>query len=165
MFKSYKKGQLFSLDLVLSIVVFFVLFLFMLSLWHLYTVRLAHRLDSEELQLAAFDISELMVKSSGVPSNWESDPSTVQVLGLSNAPGALDEKKLAAFLAMDYNASKQVYNIERFEYSLKIISPNGSITEQAGKEPDDSVKESISVTRIVLVGEDTSTMQVILWES
>ena len=93
-----KKGQLFSIDASLSLIVFILILLFLLVIWNLYSARLEKRVQEEEMQLVAMQALDILTKTWGVPNDWElkppinPDPPTnnPQVLGLQLNPGSLD---------------------------------------------------------------------------
>ena len=107
-----KKSQLFSLDLVVSLVVFLAMVVFLITVWNVSSLRLEEKRGSQELELLAFSISDLLVESKGIPENWEDAPANLEVPGLKLQTGMLDADKVAAFQALDYVQTKKVLNIE-----------------------------------------------------
>ena len=157
------KGQFFSIDLVLSLVVFVIIFVFVLSLWNIYSLRLSEKVNAEEMQLLAFQISDILIDTKGIPGNWQQDISQLQVLGLQNYPGSLADDKITAFLALDYDQSKQLFNIERFEYQFRVLDRNGNVLNQKGMAYNTSTKEIASVKRLVLLDNQTKQVIFTMW--
>lgn len=157
------KGQLLSMDAVASVVLFIVALVFIFSLWNLYTIRLAENIASEEMQLVAFQVTDILVQSQGVPNIWEQDPDTVEVIGLQSNPGLLDDDKLAAFLAMDYDAAKAVFNIERFEYNFTVLNVYGDVLNSTGMPLSATAAQRVAVHRIVLINNQTRNVLFALW--
>ena len=166
MFKSIKKGregQIFSIDLVLSVIIFLILIIFLISVWNLYTTRLNERIATEEIQLLAFEMTDILVETEGVPSNWEENPENVTILGLRNDFKSLDEEKLAAFLLLDYDTIKNKFNIERMEFEFKILEENGSIINTTGISFKNVTEQKTAVRRFVTIGNITRQIVVTLW--
>src|SRR3989338_3341372 len=88
-----KKGQIFSIDLVVSVVVFIIIFIFLISLWNLYSDRLQENVSSEEMYLVSFQISDILLRTPGTPNNWEASSNAVTI-GLELSPGFLDQNKI-----------------------------------------------------------------------
>ncbi len=66
-----KKAQVFTTDVVFSIIIFAVIFMFLISIWGLYSQHLLEQQANTEMELLAFQIAEILVSSPGVPNNWE----------------------------------------------------------------------------------------------
>ena len=159
-----KKGQLFSLDLVASVVIFIILFAFIISLWNLYSTRLSENIYSEELQLLSFQITDLLVKSQGEPTNWENNPENVSVIGLKLNPNYLDSNKINAFLTLDYNLTKELFNIERFDFNFKILDLNGNTISETGLSSPETNSYIISNKRLVIIQNETRQISFTLWK-
>ena len=158
------KGQFFSIDLVLSLVVFAIIFVFVLSLWNIYSLRLNEKINGEEIELLAFQISDILVDSQGIPGNWQQDVSTLQIIGLQQYPGSLQNDKITAFLAFDYAQSKQLFNIERFEYQFRVLDRTGNVLNLKGMAYNTSTKEIASVKRLVLLDNQTRQIIFTMWK-
>ncbi|MBU0456954.1 MAG: hypothetical protein ABH824_02605 [Nanoarchaeota archaeon] len=163
--KKSKQGQLFSLDLVISLVAFIIVIFFVLSLWNLYLTRLGENINSEEMQLLAFQITDMLIKSPGDPNNWQDDPDNVTVIGLHLNPGYLDEDKLNTFLSLDYDQVKENFNIERFEFNFNILDLDGNIINSTGSSVNESASQAISTNRFVFIGNETRQLSFTLWRS
>lgn len=132
MFKIKKKAQITSLELVLTLVAFFIIFLFVISLWNKYTVRLDDNVKSEEQHLLAFQIVDILGQSRGTPDNWEDDPNNVRVIGLQKNPGSLDEDKITEFVSLSYDKVKKLFNIGRYEFFFRMVHNGTTATSSGG---------------------------------
>lgn len=158
-----KKGQIFSTDLIISVVAFMVIFIFIFSLWGIYSTRLNENMASEELQLLTFQIIDILMKSRGEPNNWEINPSGAKVIGLRLNPGSIDKDKLNAFLSLEYNQTKGIFNIGRFDYNFKVLDINGSLINNIGLSLNQSDSQVVSVNRFVMVENETKEIRFALW--
>ncbi|HLC74359.1 MAG TPA: hypothetical protein VJH88_00715 [Candidatus Nanoarchaeia archaeon] len=158
-----RKAQLFSLESILSIVLFIIVILFLLSFWNLYSSRLSSQIHSEELQLQAAQVTDILVSSRGYPDAWEADPASVVIPGLMLNPGSLDEQKLNQFLALDYETLKQLLNIERFDIAFELRDVSGNVLENRGNISS-TADEAVVFQRLMLLKNQTRQVYVALWE-
>lgn len=160
--KQEKRGQIFSLDAIFSIVLFFIILIFVFVTWNIYSLRINEQDAHIELQLLTFQITDILVESSGVPSNWEVSSANVSVIGLQKKPGILTQEKINALLLMDYENVKDSFNIERFDFEFQIVDGNGTI-RKIGVHPENRTQEVITVRRIVYVENETKEIFLTLW--
>lgn len=160
----FKKAQLFSIDGLISIFFCIVMILFIMSLWNLYALRLNENLDSEEMQLLSFQITDVLMKYEGSPSNWQNNPENVSIIGLRDETGKLDEQKLNTFIQMNYTEVKQILNIERFEYQMKIRDANGNLINSSGINASINAEQVVSTVRLSLIGNITRQIELTLWK-
>ena len=142
--RSHRQGQLVSLDLVLSMAAFFLVCLFLFSLWNLYLNRLQENMQTEEVELLAFQISNMLMGSPGVPFNWEKNPAMVQTPGLAVERGIVDADKIDAFFNISYNETKRLWNIERYEFQFKMLNEQGTLMQSRGPELNHSTVIALS---------------------
>lgn len=158
-----KRGQLFSLDAIASLVIFISIIIFTMALWNLYSTRLQQNMLSEELQLTAFQVSDILLQTSGVPSNWEDQPEAVQMPGLAETAPHLVSKKIDSFLALDYNAAKKAFNLEAFEYTFTLLDANGNKIKSSGMSANATKVPVISLHRWAVVDNETRQIIFSLW--
>ncbi len=158
-----KKGQLFSLELVFTVLGFILMVLFIFSTWTLYSTRMNENIASEELQLQAFQLMDLLTKTKGEPTNWEEDTSTLYFIGLASDYGELDAEKVNTFINMDYNLTKKSFNLERFDYSFRIWNINGSIESESGIQPTEISEQNIAIIRFIHINNETKKIDLVLW--
>ena len=159
-----KGGQLFSLEGVMSIVLFVFVLLFLVSFWNLFSSRIIATAEQDELHLQAAQIAEVLVSTSGFPPAWEKNPSQVSTPGLMRNPGELNENKLNQFLTLDYNQTKQFFNIERFDFFFEIRDEKGNVLNSSGLSPT-STSSSVAFQRLVLVNNQISAQVITVLSS
>jgi len=157
-----KKGQIFSLDALFSIVLFFIMLIFVFVTWNIYNLRISEQDAHVELQLIAFQIADILVESPGIPSDWETSLSNASVIGLQETPGVVSQEKVDAFLLLDYNSIKESFNIERFDFEFQVKNKNGTI-QKLGAQQGNKTSEVITIRRIVYVENETKEMFFTLW--
>jgi len=158
-----KRGQVFSVDLVVTVIAFIIIFVFLISFWNLNVLRFSERKYSDELQLLSFQTTDILIKSPGVPNNWEDNSNNISVIGLGLSLGYLDANKVNTFLGLDYDLTKEKFNIERFDYRFELLSIDGEVLNTSGANLSNNLLENIAVSRIVMIGNETRLIQFNLW--
>lgn len=143
-----RKGQLFSMDASLSMIVFIFILIFLLVVWNLYSNRLEERIQEEEMQLAAIQALDTLTKTWGVPNNWDLNPANAQALGLKLNPGSLDNDKVEALRdpsITDTNFAKRL-NLERYGYYFRILDAQGNPVLEKGFPTSGKNKTIVSIS-------------------
>ena len=158
-----KKAQIFSTDLVLSMIVFEIMIIFIFSIWNLYTVRLAQDINSKDLGITTFEVCEILISNQGIPENWQENPSNVTTIGLASNTNSLSQEKINSFLIQDYNQTKEKFNIERFEFNFKILDLNNNLLNSTGLNTTEETEEIISIQRFIDIENNTRQTIFTLW--
>lgn len=117
------KGQLSTLDLVASMLLFMVVV--SMSLWAQGETNntLWNYEDLQAYRDKALDITDILLKTGGTPSDWESLlnlTENVTALGLVSEPSVLDTQKLARFSDIPYAVSKRLLGLAKEGYYIEI---------------------------------------------
>lgn len=118
--KQNKKSQIFTIDLIAAMFIFIVLLTAIMLMWNRYIVIADDHIEYDEAQIIGYQISDVMIKSQGKPSNWEENSSKALIIGLANSDRRLSSSKVNAFLNMSYNDSKKALNIPYYDFSFQI---------------------------------------------
>ncbi len=156
------KGQIASIDLFIAVTIFLILLGVVLNAWNLYNIRLQGNIEYEKMQLKAFYVSDMLVKSSGYPSAWEEDISSAEAIGLALSDRDLSQQKLSAFLAMGYNTSKQMLKISPYEYSFRLRQLSNNLTLGSGMVFAGEL--AVTAERYVTYNDEKAIMQLTIWE-
>ncbi len=156
-----KKGQISTTDLFVAIFVFLILLTTILVTWNVYSNRLNEGILYENLLLNAFYITDTLVKSQGQPDNWTLG--NVETIGLSFNDRNLSKNKVEQFVSMDYNYSKEMFNVERYDFYFQIEDPNGAnLIDPYGVI---GVGENIvRISRVVVYDGGPAYVRFTLWE-
>jgi len=157
-----RKAQIASIDLFIAITIFLFLALITIYTWNLYNTRLGESLEYEKMQLIAFQITDLLVKNPGHPSGWEESPANVGVIGLAQDDRVLSQSKITAFANLDYDTSKERFNIEPYDYKFKIKDLSNNVIQESGQAFIGDT--SIVVERYVLLNNEKTIMEFTLWK-
>ncbi|MFH1592350.1 MAG: hypothetical protein ABIB47_03210 [Candidatus Woesearchaeota archaeon] len=161
------KGQIVSLDLILSIVVFILLIGGIIAFWNIYILRFNANIKQEELALKATKITDLFVESQGVPTGW--NETNVQVIGLVDRDRRLSSNKLASLLNVTYAQIKTSLNIDANEFYFRVVDLNGALVKAKGNfvEVGNSsldVEQVIEMRRFALYGNQKVVLEFSIWE-
>mgnify|MGYP000163601491 CR=1 FL=1 len=146
-----KKGQTYSIELII-----FVLLLIELILFFIYFVNYVYSIKFEEKgKLITDEISDLLVLSPGMPRNWETI-GNISTPGISYRRNVIDYDKLNALNQTNYTEVLKTYS---FEVRISLIS-NGSVIYQIG-----NISNSTKIytrERICIFENSSSTLPCIL---
>ncbi|MBU0636132.1 hypothetical protein KKE06_03845 [Candidatus Micrarchaeota archaeon] len=145
------KGQIISIDLTLSIMVFVLLLGFLYFSWQSNVSGWEQQRHSLELEEKAMQQARNLVESSGFPANWT--PITVEVIGLAIQPNVLSMEKIGFFANMDYNMAREKMNIFNYNFRIEITSTNPTLDQNIGAQPSASNQVSTIEHQILIEGE------------
>jgi hypothetical protein len=116
------------------------------------------------MEVAAIDASEMLIKSPGVPKDWEKDATQVKSLGLvvNSSANVLSDAKLANFTSIsgqNYTAAKSLLGIEH-EFYFYIENMSGTRLYEAGNGT--MGKQQASITRLGLLDGEKIRMRFIV---
>ncbi len=114
-----KNGQVSSIDLLISAIVFLMIFISIRGIWIENLNEGQASLNSYELELKTIQAVNCLLKTPGFPVDWNS--SSVELIGLAKKPFVLSEDKVDEFLLLDYNNAKKALGIEGYEFNLSIF--------------------------------------------
>jgi len=139
-----EKGQVILFDLAIAIMVFLILFIFLNQIWVDNLNALQQQDSALEIQFKAVQVAEMLVTSPGKPANWHLPAETPVIIGLAEKNNILNQAKLNAFAAEDYNTLKELMQIKNMDFFFRL---SGAQDLNVGRLPptDASV---VSVERI-----------------
>lgn len=118
-----EKGQVILFDLIIAVIVFLFIMVFLNAIWVDNTNALVEQEKLNELQFKSSQIAEMLVRAPGKPVNWHEPGQTPEIIGLAEKPNVLDENKLNAFAAMDYNQLKDLMQIKNLDFYFQLTGP------------------------------------------
>ena len=158
----YRKSQIVISDLFVAIFIFVLVLAFSITLWNKYSVQLNEEAAYKEIGLQALQISDVLVKTQGMPNSWEQAASDAEIIGLVNHDRNISEEKLTAFLGLNYSTSRGMLSpLHHFYFQLKSL--NGSdIVEPYGKAPNGTF--IFPSNRIVRYKDEEAILRLTVWE-
>ena len=151
------KGQVFSIDFIMAVIVFVLCMVFITSFWQVSVVSASQAVERNRLAASALVASDALIYGSGMPDKWESSTSDAVALGLAKkgSPGELEQAKLAAFSELSNSSSGTVRKLLGLhsEYYLQVQGVESDYLFEAGNSSQLGSR-SVGITRYaVLDGE------------
>lgn len=169
-----KKGQINSIDLVVAMLIFVVIILFLIQIWGVELKSADTGAEFNALQSKALSLSDMLVKSGGVPARWERANQTPDSFGLVQEPNVLDVNKLNKFFNMNYSDIKYVMGMDN-EYYISIIDLDGNILYSIRNDTGDingagssnggaADGQSASVTRFAILNNEIVKLRLVVYD-
>ncbi|MFA5246494.1 MAG: hypothetical protein WC408_01225 [Candidatus Micrarchaeia archaeon] len=135
---------------------FVVCLTFILSFWSMTITSRAEMVKRSRLEYSAIAASDVLIKSSGTPSNWEDNITGLKMIGLASSPNVLSLNKLSNFSALDYSIQKTMIGID-LEYYFYLEYANGTKIFSNGNSSLSGSQITV-IRRIALLGNETVSM-------
>ncbi|MBW2985450.1 hypothetical protein KY313_02230 [Candidatus Woesearchaeota archaeon] len=140
-----KKSQSVVIDLFIALFVFILIMSIITIMWNRYNLDLNQKITQKDMWLKAYHITDLLVESQGNPIDWEINISNISYvrnhvssIGLVNLDRQLSLDKVEAFKILsnstNYNITRELLNIEGFEFYFTLFHSSGLIFE-SGNSP------------------------------
>lgn len=165
-----RKGQVSSVDAIVASMIFAILLIFLIAFWFVSIDSIGNVTAKNTLQTPAIAISDLLLKSPGVPENWENDTSSLKVIGLAVSDtdhNVLDMEKLDNFTALEYNMSRELFGLdESREFYFMVEDINHNMLYEAGNPNITESRRAVSISRFALLEENLQRvrMRLIVYE-
>lgn len=156
-----KKSQIAVTDLYLALTIATILFVTLVVSYYSNLKRLDHKIVVDELRNQGYQITDLLVKTTGKPINWEKS-TKIEIIGLALSDRFLSEKKVDAFTDMDYEQSKRLLGIGRFDYYFSIKDLDNNALAESGIFPIS--KNIVNIQRAVHYLGNNSILEFKIWE-
>lgn len=162
LFLLFKKAQATSTEFLFMLTILIALIVFSIGLWNLTVLRIRESETRTRLETLAFEISDQLIKSQGLPTSWEDDTSKIFYLGLAKENYILDTKKVNAFSTINYQQTKDLLGISSYDYKFRIKALNGTVLAESGKDAS-TASEIVFTSRTVLYQGEVVRMEFGLW--
>jgi len=157
----FKKSQLAVTDLFIALVVALILIILVVFTWNRYVIILKEENVYKEMQLITFQTVDLLIKSSGEPSNWELNPTNVDVIGLASSDRKISASKVDALINLSYNFTSNSLGISYYDFYFQLKHVNGTQLMGYGIAPNNTV---VSVQRLVSYKNEDAIAEFALWK-
>jgi uncharacterized protein (UPF0333 family) len=146
-----KKGQVWSLDFVTSLVIFFLVLVPLFFVWNYVNVQNMEQRTLNDIQMLALSVSDSLIRTRGIPENWNS--SNVNVIGLADEENVLNSTKVSHLMDMGNNEYELTKNIltGKYDFFFGITDLNGTQYGTIGSKPAD--RTVVPVERYCLYNE------------
>jgi len=130
-----RTGQVWSLDFIISIVIFLSALMPLLFLWSYVNAQQQQQILFDETENIALAVSDALLRTEGMPSSWNT--TDVSVIGLASEENILNATKVSYLLAMgssDYNRTRTILS-GGYDFFLNITDLNGTSYGIIGSKP------------------------------
>lgn len=154
-----KKAQI-HFDYMVGFFLFLIVIFFSSFLIFHPTLKNNERVKETQIENAAQRVSELLIKTEGVPPNWEEDVSSLERIGLASEPWVLDSNKVSSLDSLNYSQIKGSLNLGNYQIYLGIKTSESIV--KVGETPQ--VKKRVAtVKRHAVLDNQTATLTLMLW--
>lgn len=166
MISLHERGQLFSSDALLAMVVFLFALTVTFALTDQLVVQTNESAENIQLNHTTARLAQTLVSSPGNPSNWEylSDRNNVREIGLVGNGREISTKKWSSFRdwnGSDYPSLKQSMGIGDKNFYFYMTDTNKNVIAYAGISPANARRVSGSTFATTYLGEPVmATLQV-----
>ena len=152
-----KTGQVWSLDFIVSVVIFLTALMPLLFVWEYVNAQNQQQMLFDETEGIALSASDALLRTKGLPENWNT--ADVSVIGLASEENVLNATKVSYLLAMgssDYNRTRVILT-GGYDFFLNITDLNGTSYGVIGSKPADRMV--IPVERYCLYNERITKLE------
>lgn len=164
LFKNYK-GQIISIDLLIGIVIFLIVVIFSVSYWQTSLFNVRESLDRIDVQRLATQISDNLVKSPGIPDNWETSPTNARAIGLANHSHILETRKVANLTALNYSTLLTRFGLEGANFFFQLTDQAKNNITSAGLLLTSNATQAAVVERNVIYNQRPAYLTFIVWRN
>jgi len=157
------RGQLFSTDYIIAVGVFVLMFAACIYTWDSVVYKSQQDLALSRMSYAASRMSLTLLRTPGMPADWEDDPGSAQTLGLAVSDRVVSSGKLRALELMDYEDLKDYLGIGGFEVYINVTYVNGTQAGEAGSAP--ASDEAVSDRRIAVLAGEPVLVDFMVWNA
>ena len=157
------RGQTSIADLFVTVIVFVMAFTIFMTLSDRSTRDAFFASRFSEATVSGTSVTESLVGNPGVPPDWQKNPAAAYAIGLMTDQNRLDDAKLAAFVAMNYNISKIKMGLQPYlDYHFEIISSSNVTLYSSGIVPSDK-RSVFPLSRSVMVDGQRAEMRLTIY--
>lgn len=159
-----KKAQLWSLDFAMSMLIFMSALFAMIFAWNYISANSTETQEMKELQYKALTISDSLIRTPGIPLDW--DEGTVEVLGLAEDENVLNVTKVRYFVNMidtDYDRAKGLMDIGFYDFSFNVTDLNGTVYESTASQVSNTSVMVIPIERYTLYNDRIVKVMFVIW--
>ncbi len=120
-----KKGQMWTFDMALSLLIFFSALLTLLFAWGYINQGIGETTEIKSAQLMALTVSDSMIRTGGLPDGWNA--TSVRVIGLAYSQGILDPGRVGEFISLDHEKARILMGILPYDFYFEMRDINGTL--------------------------------------
>jgi len=154
------KAQIIMSDFLIGLVIFLVVIALATSVWGKNIYNMGLKEKRSEMETLVLLISDQLVKSSGIPEDWNS--TNIAAIGLAESDNVLSPAKVSNFINLENEKTKNLLGIRNYNFIFRLRNMSENILVEYGNIPVNE-KESVIIRRIVLYQGRPAIMDFGLW--
>ncbi|MFH1722843.1 MAG: hypothetical protein ABH950_09605 [Candidatus Altiarchaeota archaeon] len=158
-------GQQFATDFLVGVSIFTLLLSLTFFAWDKNMQKIKEKEVLDELLIQSNQAADILVKTQGLPENWENAAAmglTVKSVGLAgDVDRVLSEDKVNAFVAMDYNYSKEIMGLGNYDYYFGLYNLNNNVINETGVSIEGQIR--VQVRRVVTYKDAAAVVELSVW--
>ncbi len=152
------KGQIWSLDFISSLTIFLLVLSSLFMAWNFLSVQAQEQNALERIELLGLEVSDSILRTPGIPENWNS--SNVEVIGLAYSDNIIDPDKLSNLNSTPYDQTRILMTMG-YDFYLKIEDLNGTVYLEKGSINQD--RTVVPVERYANYNDRIVKLRLVLW--
>jgi len=161
LYSKKSKAQAIMIDFFFAIIILVFLIELYFSGWGRSVLGIGLKEQKNEMEILALQITDMFVKSPGVPSDW--NQTNVLAIGLAQEDHILDTDKVNKFTNLSVDKTKQLLGISDLNFYFKLDYVQGDNIKEYGSVPVNS-EEIVLIRRLVFYEEKKAFMEMYLWK-
>lgn len=158
------KAQVWSLDFALSLMIFMTSLFAVIFAWNYISVNAMENQEMKELQVMALALSDSLIRSKGIPVDW--NESGVEVIGLAEDENVLNITKVGFFVNMsvtDNDRLKGLMDIGFYGFYFEVRDINGTVYANTTTPVSTTSPIVVPIERYAMYDERIVKVRFIIW--
>jgi len=159
-----RKAQLWSLDFVMSLLIFMSALLAVMFAWNYIGTNAAETRQLKELQLKALTLSDSLIRTGGLPDDW--DEGDVVVIGLAQEENVLNATKVDSFINLsssDHSRARGLLDMGLYDFLFEITEMNGTVFRNTSVPIGADAEVIVPVERYCLLEDRIVKARLTIW--
>jgi hypothetical protein len=163
-----RKGQIFSIDLMISLAIFLFIIVVSLSMWNLYMEKSKIIDQRADMEFVARNAISGLLTTGGDPSSWYLlETFDVDSLGVAISDYRLLPAKISKLQVLNdtnYAEVKESLGVDLYEMHLSFVNSSGSEVYKFGTNSSSLSNQIVRIERLALVDGDVFTVVMEVWD-
>jgi len=163
-----RRGQIFSIDLMVSVAIFLFIVVASLSMWNLYMEKGKLIDQRADMEFAARNAMSGLMTTGGDPSSWYLlETFEVDSFGLAVSDYELSEAKISKLQDLNntnYEDIKNSLGVSLYNLHLSFLNSSGSEVYFFGDNSSSQANQIVRIERLVLVSDEVYTVVMGVWD-
>ncbi|MCK5022955.1 MAG: hypothetical protein KAS04_02170 [Candidatus Aenigmarchaeota archaeon] len=155
-----KKGQVWSLDFVTSVLIFLIVLIPLFFVWNHVNAENQQQRAFEDIEGMTLSLSDSIIRTKGYPEGWNN--LSVTIIGLASEENVLNSTKVNYFLTMgnsNYNITRAILT-GSYDFFFELRDINGTLIGTIGSKSGDRMV--VPIERYCLLNERIVKMELAL---